>query len=335
MVTMADVARIAGVSTMTVSNVLNDRKAVSDSVRARVIEAVETSGYVMNHSARALRKGATGVIGLAVPGLDNPYFSLLADRVVARAGQLGYRVAIEHTSAKVEGELAAVAASRSLDYDGLIMTAVEIGPEEARRLGRTIPLVLIGERSVGGTVDHVAMANVEGTRAATAHLVERGCRKIAWASVPDPVGDTNNVLYLRHQGYLQALEQAGLEPDSGFRVDPGGLTLSGGRAAAHRLVDDGMDFDGVVAVTDSVALGLLRGLADRGVRVPDDARVVGFDDVNEAQFSVPSLSSIHPGHDWMVDTMLSLLLERINGTRTGTGRELVAPYELIVRESSA
>jgi DNA-binding LacI/PurR family transcriptional regulator len=96
-----------------------------------------------------------------------------------------------------------------------------------------------------------------------------------------------------------------------------------------------MDFDGVVAVTDSVALGLLRGLADRGVRVPDDARVVGFDDVNEAQFSVPSLSSIHPGHDWMVDTMLSLLLERINGTRTGTGRELVAPYELIVRESSA
>jgi DNA-binding LacI/PurR family transcriptional regulator len=195
--------------------------------------------------------------------------------------------------------------------------------------------VLIGERSLGGTVDHVAMANVEGTRAATAHLIERGCRRIAWVSVPDPVDDTNNVLYLRHQGYLQALEQEGLQPDSRLMASPGVLTLGGGREAAHRLVDDGVEFDGVVAVTDSVALGVLRGLADRGVRVPDDVRVVGFDDVNEAEFSVPSLSSVHPGHDWMVDTMLNLLLERINGTRTGSGRELVAPYELIIRESSA
>lgn len=335
MVTMAEVAQIAGVSTMTVSNVLNGRKAVSDSVRKRVLEAVETSGYVMNHSARALRKGATGVIGLAVPGLDNPYFSLLADRVIARAGQLGYRVAIEQTSARVEGELAAVAISRTLDYDGLIMTAVEIGPEEARRLGRTIPLVLIGERSQGGTVDHIAMANVEGTRAATAHLAERGCRRIAWVSNPDPLPDTNNVLYLRHRGYLQALDEAGLEADPRLAASPGALTMSGGREAAHRLVDDAVDFDGVVAVTDSVALGVLRGLADRKVRVPDDVRVVGFDDVNEAEFSVPSLTTVHPGHDWMVDTMLNLLLERINGTRTTNGREHVAPYELIVRESSA
>jgi DNA-binding LacI/PurR family transcriptional regulator len=336
MVTMADVARIAGVSTMTVSNVLNDRKAVSDSVRERVIEAVEASGYVMNHSARALRKGSTGVIGLAVPGLDNPYFTLLAQLVIARAAELGYRVAVEQTSAKVEGELAAVATSRTLDYDGLIMTAVEIDPEQARRLGRTIPLVLIGEKSLGGTVDHVAMANVEGTRAATAHLAERGCRRIAWVSLPGPVDDTNNVLYLRRQGYLQALEQAGLQPDSSLMVSPGdGLTLAGGRAAAHRLVDHAVNAEGVVAVTDSVALGVLRGLADRGVRVPADVRVVGFDDVNEAEFSVPSLSSVHPGHDWMVDTMLNLLLERISGTRTGAGRELVAPYELIVRESSA
>ena len=335
MVTMAEVAQIAGVSTMTVSNVLNGRKAVSDSARKRVLEAVEASGYVMNHSARALRKGATGVIGLAVPGLDNPYFSLLADRLIARAGQLGYRVAIEQTSAKVEGELAAVAISRTLDYDGLIMTAVEIGPEDARRLGRTIPLVLIGERSQGGTVDHIAMANVEGARAATAHLAERGCRRIAWVSNPDPLPDTNNVLYLRHRGYLQALDEAGLQADPRLTASPGALTMSGGRMAAHRLVDDAVDFDGVVAVTDSVALGVLRGLADRKVRVPDDVRVVGFDDVNEAEFSVPSLSSVHPGHDWMVDTMLKLLLERINGTRKGDGRELVAPYELIVRESSA
>ena len=136
MVTMTDVAKLAGVSTMTVSNVLNDRPHVRAELRQRVLDAVDASGYVMNNAARSLRRGSTGVIGLAVPELDRPYFGQLAARVVARAADLGYRVAIEQTGAAVAGELAAIALSRTLDCDGLILSAVGLGPTRSADSGR-------------------------------------------------------------------------------------------------------------------------------------------------------------------------------------------------------
>ena len=141
MVTMADVAKLAGVSTMSVSNVLNNRPHVREELRRRVLDAVDASGYVVNNAARSLRRGSTGVIGLAIPELDRPYFGQLAARVIARSADLGYRVAIEQTGAAVAGELAAIALSRTLDCDGLILSAVGLGPEEIRRLDWTRPFL--------------------------------------------------------------------------------------------------------------------------------------------------------------------------------------------------
>ena len=215
-VTMADVAKLAGVSTMTVSNVLNDRPHVRAELRQRVLDAVDASGYVMNNAARSLRRGSTGVIGLAVPELDRPYFGQLAARVVARAADLGYRVAIEQTGAAVAGELAAIALSRTLDCDGLILSAVGLGPDEIRRLGQTILLVLLGENPFEGIVDHVAMANEDGTRAATTHLIERGCRRIAWISQHGPASEYSHAVWARGEGYRQALDSANPSPIRGF-----------------------------------------------------------------------------------------------------------------------
>lgn len=332
MVTMADVAKLAGVSTMTVSNVLNNRPHVRDSLRQRVLDAVDASGYVVNNAARSLRRGSTGVIGLAMPELDRPYFGQLAARVVARSAELGYRVAIEQTGAALEGELAAIALSRTLDCDGLLLSAVDLGPEELGKLGETIPLVLLGENAFGGIVDHVAMANVEGSMAATNHLIERGCRRIVLASEHDSGSDSDAVT-LRGEGYRKAMEAASLEPDPALQPALTELTMAAGARAIHALVDSGQVFDGVVAVTDTVAFGILRGLADRGLRAPDDVRVIGFDDVLEARFSVPSLSSIAPDHDWMVNTALSMLVARIGGSPRETA-EVTAPFRVVAREST-
>lgn len=328
-VTMAEVARLADVSTMTVSNVMNNHRSVSTKVRQRVLEAVDASGYVLNHAARSLRKGSTGVIGLAMPELDRPYCGQLAARVIALAAARGYRVAIEQTGAKVEGELDAIALSRMLDCDGLILSAVGIGPDEIRRLGQTIPMVLLGEKSFDGVVDHVAMANFDGGRSATAHLVERGCRRVAW------IGGhaTADALRLRYEGYLQALQVAGIYTDHHLEPVLATLTMAAGAAGVGQLIKGGHAFDGIVAVTDTVAFGAMRGLADYGLKVPRDVRVIGFDDVLEAQFSIPSLSSISPDHNWMVDTALDMLLTQINGS-SRTRAEVIAPYRLVAREST-
>ncbi len=333
MVTMSDVAKLAGVSTMTVSNVLNNRPHVRDELRRRVMDAVDASGYVVNNAARSLRRGSTGVIGLAIPELDRPYFGQLAARVIARSAELGYRVAIEQTGAALEGELAAIALSRTLDCDGLILSAVGLGPDEIRRLGQTIPLVLLGENVFDGVVDHVAMANQEGTRAATEHLVQQGCRRIAWVSQAGSAAETSNAVWLRGEGFRQALHGTGIDPDPALQPQLAALTMAEGSRAVHSLIDSGQSFDGVVAVTDTVAFGVLRGLADRGLTVPGDVRVIGFDDVLESQFSVPSLSSVAPDHDWMIATALDLLVARISGSPV-EGAEVTAPFHVVPREST-
>ncbi len=333
MVTMTDVAKLAGVSTMTVSNVLNNRPHVRAELRQRVLDAVDASGYVMNNAARSLRRGSTGVIGLAVPELDRPYFGQLAARVIARAADLGYRVAIEQTGAAVAGELAAIALSRTLDCDGLILSAVGLGPDEIRRLGQTIPLVLLGENPFEGVVDHVAMANEDGTRAATTHLIERGCRRIAWISQHGPASEYSHAVWARGEGYRQALDTAHLAVDPWLQPQLSALTMAEGARAIHSLVNSGQQFDGVVAVTDTVAFGVLRGLADSGLKVPDDVRVIGFDDVLESQYSVPSLSSVAPDHDWMTTTALDMLIAQIDGSREDRV-EVTAPFEVIAREST-
>ncbi|MGO4587541.1 LacI family DNA-binding transcriptional regulator [Paenarthrobacter sp. 2TAF44] len=335
MVTMSDVARLAGVSTMTVSNVVNGRRSVNLDIRKRVLEAVEESGYVMNRSARTLRTGTTGVIGLAVPALSHAYFGELSGRVIAQAAELGYRVAVEQTGLHIEDELDAVAMSRNLEYDGLILSALVLGPEEASLLNQSIPLVLLGEKIYGDAVDHVVMPNAEGAKAATAHLVEQGCQRIAWASNYSPETELHNVVLDRLKGYRQSLADAGLSDDPSLHVPMDQPSMEHAADGIKKLVHDGIEFDGVVAVTDAVAFGVIRGLKDAGLRVPEDVKVIGFDDVQQAAFSVPSLSTIAPDHDWMVRSSLSLLTERIKDRSPRPGRELVAPFRLIVRESTS
>ncbi|MGW4637190.1 LacI family DNA-binding transcriptional regulator [Sphaerisporangium sp. NPDC004334] len=355
MVTMEDVARLAGVSKMTVSNVVNNRDGVSDPVRERVLEAIHRSGYRVNVSARTLRSGRTGVIGLAVPEIGLPYFGHLAAHVIGAARRRGFHVSIEQTGAAAAGEADAIAHSRTLHFDGLILSAVALGRVDRQLADAGYPLVMLGEQDFGGRFDHVAMPNEEGTKAATAHLADQGCRRIALVtgSVLDDVNGQNdlngpngpnggnggnggnavNMATRRYRGYRAALAERGLDvhPPLIFPLDD--ASMEAGRDAAHRLAGSGRAIDGVVAVTDTVALGVLRGLADRGLRVPGDVRLIGFDDIPESRFAVPSLSTVAPDHRWMAERAVELLAQRIRSPLRPTG-QYVAPFELVIREST-
>ncbi|MFF4616209.1 LacI family DNA-binding transcriptional regulator [Nonomuraea jabiensis] len=331
MVTMSDVAKLSGVSKMTVSNVINGRAGVSDEVRRRVMEAIRQSGYRVNVSARTLRSGRTGVIGLAVPEIDRPYFGQLAAHVIDQARSYGFHVAIEQTGAAVVGEIDAIKHSYTLHFDGLILSAVGVDPRDSRLADVGYPIVMLGEQDFGGRLDHVAMPNEEGTKAATTHLIDRGCRRIA--IVTGGALDGVNVVTRRYQGFLAALAERGLTPDPALLFTQAGMTMDAGRDAAHHLVDSGGQVDGVVAVTDTVAQGVLRGLADRGLRVPDDVRLIGFDDIPEAEFMVPALSTVAPDHQWMAAKAVELMINRIHAPLRPAG-EHIAPFELRIREST-
>ncbi|MEU8974024.1 LacI family DNA-binding transcriptional regulator [Streptomyces monashensis] len=177
--TIQDAARAAGVFAMTVSDVINDRPDVRPATRERVLAAMARLDHRVNVAARNLRKGRTGTIGLAVPEVNRPYYGRLAEAAIAAAGRHGLRVGVEQTGARRENELAALSLSRNRLYDGLVLSTVDMGPAGVGALKVDHPVVILGERIFGGPVDHVAMPNVEASAAATRHLVERGCRRLA------------------------------------------------------------------------------------------------------------------------------------------------------------
>ncbi|WP_030159493.1 LacI family DNA-binding transcriptional regulator [Glycomyces sp. NRRL B-16210] len=330
MVTMSDVARLAGVSKMTVSNVVNNRAGVSDPVRLRVLEAIQKSGYRLNVNARTLKAGRTGVIGLAVPEVDRPYYGMLASHVIEAAKERGFHVAVEQTGAAAEGEAQAIAQSHKLQFDGLILSAVALDPRDRGQSWGDFPIVMLGERDFGASIDHVGMANEAGTRAATEHLIERGCERIA--IVTGWTLEGVHVVSRRHRGYAEALEAAGLAADPALTA-LSGMHMGHGRKAIRELHASGAKFDGVVAVTDTVAQGVLRGLADVGLRCPEDVRVIGFDDIPEAAYLVPSLSTVAPDHRWMAEKAVALIAARLDDPARRP-EEHTAPYELVLREST-
>ena len=182
-VTMREVAKAAGVSIKTVSNVVNDYEFVSDATRAKVHKAVDELGYVINVSARNLRRGSTGIIALAIPDLQLSYFAQLSSLIITEAKKLGLRVIVEPTLYSREGELDALHGSQTAMVDGLIYSPLELGPDDAAEVEVDYPLVLIGERIFTDKVDHIATENVEGAKRATSYLLQTGCKRVAVVGV--------------------------------------------------------------------------------------------------------------------------------------------------------
>lgn len=337
-VKMSDVALAAGVSKMTVSNVINGRPGASEDTRARVLEAVARLGYRVNATARQLRAGRSGAIGLLVPHLDGPYYSHLAERLDTLAQSRGYHVIIERTGASREGELAAISAERVRPFDGVVFSPVQIDPADVRRAGIEVPVVLLGERRLGGEFDHVMMDNVGGAELATSYLLEHGARRIALIGGRPETG-VDSMATLRSRGYRDAHAKAGVPVDERLVVNAASFTTKDGYEAVLRLHRDGVSFDGAFALTDAAAMGALRALADIGLRVPDDVQVVGFDNDAESEYLVPRLTTMDPDNDSMAERVMELLLRRVEAAASGAEDmedvvESVMSARIVVREST-
>ncbi|MBT2499057.1 LacI family DNA-binding transcriptional regulator [Agromyces sp. ISL-38] len=331
--TLHDVARLAGVSIKTVSNVINDYPHIRPATKAKVEQAIADLGYTPNLTARSLRSGRTGAIALAVPELALSYFAELAAAVIEAAEEAGLVVLVEQTGGDRDRELELLRSPRLQMTDGLIFSALGMGQDDAAHLERPYPLVLLGERIFDAPVDHVTMRNVEAARAATEYLLASGRRRIAVVGAHP--GEVIGSAGLRLRGYREALESAGVPYDDSIISETTTWHRANGARGMRDLLDRGVTFDAVFGLNDTLALGAMRVLQEAGIRVPADVAVMGFDGLDEAEYSIPSLTTIDPGQRWIARTAVTTLLERIQRTdAAGEPRLLLADFHVVERESA-
>lgn len=330
-VRLQDVADVAGVSMKTVSNVVHNYAHVSAKTRERVQRAIDELGYRPNAMGRRLATGKTGLLALAFANVAIPYFAELA-RVVSRvAEEFGYRVLLEETDATLEGERALMEGSEAGLVDGVIFQPSVMRSTEIARHRTDLPLVLIGETAAPLTVDRVMIDNVAAARDVTDLLIRAGRRRIGFVGHERPrLSETSRQRIL---GYQEALEAARITPDPTLLFSSAEISVGGSVEAVGAAIDAGVRFDALVCRDDLAAIGALRALHERGVAVPDEVAVTGWDDISFSAVTFPSLTTVAPDLEALARRALELLVERVDGYG-GAGRHEIVPYTVVVREST-
>lgn len=322
--TMRDVAALAGVSVKTVSRVVNLEPHTRPEVVRRVRAAIAELEWVPNGSARALRTGRTGVIGVGVPELRRPYLSMITEAVVTELNRRGLQATVEPTHDQPD-RLAALLAARGRLYDGIVL----VGPaasdpgESLAVLRATDPVVLV-QHEATVPVDAVDPDLVEAASLVARHLVVMGRSRPALVG-QDRTRQGNHAM-------TAALAAAGIAP-AVPRVD-GVVGRADGARAAREILARAPETDVLLCGSDELALGALYALVEAGVAVPDDVAIIGFDNLDDASFSTPSLTTVDPGAARLARAAVELLADRLAGTGGETARRVISPVELVRREST-
>lgn len=333
--TLKDVARRAGVSVRTVSNVVNDYPYVTPEMRERVKAVIKELNYQPNLSARYLRRGRSGILAYAVPDMSNAYFSDIGSAIIAAAATHSYTVLVDQTQARRASERDVIQGLTPHLIDGVILSPLALEPEDMQPDKGTIPIVLLGDRIYDVPYDHVTYDNVATAYMATQHLISLGRRRIAAIGVQELDSQATQTSNLRLRGYTEALTANGLPVDASLiiRGIPS-YNRSNGERSIRQLLALNSPPDAVFCFNDHLALGVIRAIHDAGYRVPEDIAVVGFDDIEDGRYSIPSLTTIAPDKEKIGDLAVAFLLGRINGTRTGPPERVEVPCCLIAREST-
>lgn len=328
-VRLRDVADHAGVSFKTVSNVINNHPNVSAATRAKVERAIAELRYRPNVSARSLRHGRAGFLAIALPELTSPYFAELASEIGVAAKRRGQTVLIEETFGEHSGERIVLDGMPSHLIDGVIFSPLVSKPAEIVGRRDATPMVLLGEQAIAKGVDHVGIDNVAAAVDITRHLIANGRRRIAAIGHQRSSGTGR----LRGRGYRFALEEAGLEVDPRLIIGRSAYHRDSGAQAMAELLDSGITFDAVFCFNDLMAIGAMRTLLSRGVRVPDDIAVAGFDDIEEGRFATPSLTSVSPDMTALAEDAVRLIMRRIS-TPDAPVEHATVPHTIMIREST-
>ncbi len=328
MPTIRKVAQAAGVSPTTVSHVINQTRFVSETVRARVLSAIEDLGYQPNILARSLRRGETRTIGLVLPDSANPFFAKIGRGIEASAFDLGYSVVLCNSEGTLRREQHYTDVLTKKQVDGIVFVAAgDHANSLSVLLDRGVPFVLIDRDLPQVNADAVLSDNHQGGHLATRHLLALGHRRIACIAGPSNVTPSAD----RVTGYRQALTEAALPIEEGLTFQ-GDFHPESGRAAALKLLGQPNPPTAIFACNDLMAIGVIRAAAELARRIPEDLALVGFDDIELATFTEPPLTTVRQPTTEMGRRAVQLLIDRI-GRRELPSRREIFPTTLIIRSS--
>ncbi|WP_167758714.1 LacI family DNA-binding transcriptional regulator [Zemynaea arenosa] len=329
MATMKQVAEKAGVSTSTVSHVINNTRVVSDDVRERVLAVIAEMRYIPSAVARSLKNDKTHTIGMMIPNNSNPYFAELIQGIEDAAFKLGYNIILCNAYDDAKKQAAYLRVLMEKRIDGLILVASG-DDEELSGILRDMPMpkVVVDREVKGVDADFIEADHETGGYLATKYLIGLGHRSIACVSGPMHLPPSRD----RVVGYRRALQEAGIGFNSHFLVHSD-FTSEGGFSAFKHLLSLSDRPSAIFAGNDLMAFGGMCAANEAGVRVPDQLSVVGYDDIALASFSTPRLTTLaQPKYD-MGQAIAKTLVERINGGHQPPRRKMFRP-ELVERQSS-
>jgi LacI family transcriptional regulator len=327
MTTMADVAQVAGVSTSTVSHVLNGTRKVSEATERAVRDAIQATGYTHDRIARSLATGRTRTIGLAMSAISNPYFAELAHAIEQEAASAGYSLLLADTHDDPERELRAIKDLLGRRVDGVIL-APSAEPAAALELlrNRTIPTVLI-DRFIPVELDQIATENIGPTALLVEHLAELGHERIGMIAGLKGLATSEE----RIEGYRRGLISASLDFDPAL-VARGDSDAEHARAAVHRLLALDRPPTALVVTNNRMTIGAMQALRDASLSVPSDIALVGFDDFEWADLFHPRLTSIAQANTQIGEQSVAMLLSRLANPELAVRRVQLEP-KFVHRES--
>jgi LacI family transcriptional regulator len=326
-ITLEDVALLAGVSSQTVSRVVNNHPYVTDETRQKVMAAIHQLDYRPNRAARSLATQQTHMLGIITYGIPHYGPAQMMSHVEQTARSRGYGVSFTTLNAISQDEMRT--ALDSLGYhavDGLVIIAPISGLryEELELLCGGLPFVQI-DAELGASIPSVVIDQRYGSRLATRYLLDRGHQRIA--EIHGPLNWFGALA--RHQSWQDTLQKAGLEADL---CAGGDWTSQSGYQAMHFLLAQEKPFTALIAGNDQMALGAVRALREHGLSVPEDVSVIGFDDIPEAAFFNPPLTTIHQDFTALGEQSVEYLISRITNPNTYIEQRILYPT-LVERQS--
>jgi LacI family transcriptional regulator len=331
-VTVRDVAKRAGVSTSTVSHVVNRTRFVSDELRERVLTAMRELDYEPNAAARMLSLKRSETLGLIVADIRNPFFASVARGVEDVAQEHGYTVVLCNSDEDLAKETACLKALQSRQVDGVVLASAGVADAYVTRLVHAgYPIVLVDRELPGLGVPAVLLDNEGAACSAVEHLIASGHTRIGMLSGRPSISTTTE----RIAGYQRALRAAGLESDNRLVIS-GRSTSEGGAEAAHALLDLDPPPTAIFSGNNLMSIGALQAIASRGLSVPDDVALVGFDD-----FPFPWSDAFRPHLTTVAQPTYELgrrsaevLVQLLRGSGLPAERRIVLDGKLVIRESS-
>ncbi|WP_370981021.1 LacI family DNA-binding transcriptional regulator [Agaribacterium sp. ZY112] len=333
MASIKDVARLAEVSTATVSRYINDPELVKKGTREKVQAAIKATGYSLNTLARNFRRGKSGIIFVVLPSIGDPFFSGVMSGLMKAAKQHKYSIVIR------EAKLDSLSAEQYNDMiiskqaDGIILLAsvYPFSDNFAKEQACDQPIVL-GCESVSSELNsfpNVRIDNYAAAKDATEHLITLGHKRVAFI-----YGDKSSTLTQdRERGFRDAMQEAGLQVPN-YYLEEGGLSIGGARLATTRLLAQVEKPTAIFCANDEMAIGCMHEVKTAKLRIPEDISIIGFDDIRYAEVQDPPLTTIAQPTELIGKRVLLRLIDAIEGKDTAAKTEII-PHQLIMRKSTA